>query len=462
VSVLWWLAGTSGCDGRGDDDPPDPDPTATTATTATTGDTSDSTTGLPLATVERLLASLRARDLVASEGAISWSVTDDCCTWGDCYLTNEGSAYGTWALPPSPGEYVADRPFPDDAGRIASWRLRADEATLYVGPPPPGSRYVSFRSYVHDIAAGGARALAFTSLGDSANDQSWNANADGTLLVLTSGHQGTIDLVREAAIEAGWPEVQLDLLPADRVNLGLDQAADGFHVTLRVVGFEDRAAFDAFQVAPTARVFKLRPEAEVPPAPVEALPARLAAAAPPAELTTEVAALRQSIVDAHPGWTVVDGQVTGSEPPLDVPDCWSGCNRDVSYSATGGVLMVPGARLVVYGVDPAALGRATWTEVMLAGAAERDAAGSAGTDDLAGSAAAWSPGANAALYAWTFARDCTGVPFCSVIPYECPGLGPVESGSILWRHYLDPATATWPPLAGLGERGALYLLPPPD
>ncbi len=448
------------------DDPPTA-VTASTAATATTGLGGTGHTGRPTGTTpaDRFLAELGERGITADEGVVSWSAMEDCCVRGNCLLVNEGSDYGTWALPPSPGEYVEDRE-PDGQGRTESWRLGVDEGALYVGPRPPGARYVSFRSYVHDRAGPeGGRVFSFANLGDTLNDRVFTENDDGTVLVLTTAHAGLAERVRRAAAAVGWPEVGLDVVPSTHVRLGVDAPADTFHVTLRVVGFDDRSAFDAFRDGAGARVFKLRPTARQPADPLPTPEERAAVPAPPAGTSAAVASLRQAVIGAHPGWQVVDAVVNPLEPPLDPsgdePFCWAGCNRDVSYSTTAEAWLLPGDRLVVYGVDPVSLGRATWTEVMLAGLFEEDAAGHAGTDDLAGSARAWQPTAPDGLYAFTFARDCAGIPHCQVVPTSCPGLSPLEPGSILWRHYLDPATDTWPPLAGLGERGAMHLRPPP-
>ncbi len=447
--------------------PIDEPTTGSTAATAATADTGPPPqtghTGAPPA--DPFLAALQAEGLVADEGHVSWTAMDDCCATGVCLLVNEGSEYGTWALPPSPGEYVGDRR-PDALGRTESWRLGVDEGALYVGPRPPGARYSSFRSYVHDRAApDGGRVGLFANLGDTLHHLAWEANADGTVLVLTTAHQELAERVRRAAATAGWPEVNLDVVPSSHARLGLDRGSDTFHVTLRVVGFDDRAAFDQFRDGEFARVFKVRPSERLPPRPIPPPPLREAVAAPPTETSAAVAALRAAIVAAHPGFTAVDADVQPLEPPADPapgePFCWAGCNRDVSYSTTGDAWLMPGDRMVVYGVDPTALGRATWTEVMLAGRTEEDAAGHAGSDDLTGSAQAWDPTAPPELYAFTFARDCDGVPFCQEVGYACPGLSELEPGSVLWRHYLDPATLAWPPLSGIGERGALHLRAPP-
>lgn len=457
----------SACSGPAGDgkDPGPPDGGAHSASSAHSAGASAATghSAAPPPTVDDLLAALGDQGVQADEGAISFEAIEDCCRWQNCLLSNEGSEYGTWALPPAPGEYVADR-VPDDEGRVLAWRVGDDQGALYVGPPPPGARYVSFRGYVHDRDDGaGGRALVLENLGDSLNQDVWSQADDGTLVVLTTPHAGLAARVAAAAATLGWP-VNVDALPGDLANPGLDAPDDTFHVTLRVVGFDDRAAFEAWRDGRAARVFKLRPVTPLPPEPLPVAPVRPAVPQPPPALTDEVAALRQAIVDAHPGWSVVDAELIPREPPLEPAPteapCWSGCNRDVAYFSTHATQLLDSDRIVVYGVDPAPLGRATWTEIMLAGERESDAAGHAGTDDLRGTAADWVPGARPELHAFVWARDCTGLPHCQEVPTTCPGLAEDELGTVLWRAYLDPFTSTWPPVSGLGERGALHLRRP--
>ncbi|MEO0606026.1 MAG: hypothetical protein AAF211_31650, partial [Myxococcota bacterium] len=251
------------------------------------------------------------------------------------------------------------------------------------------------------------------------------------------------------------------------VRFGRGQAADTLRVTLRVVGLTDPDAFGAFRDEGQGRVFRLTPVEAAALSPLARAPLRPAVAQPPLEDPLgRVDDLRQALLDAHPEWSILETDLGPLEPPeavpVGTPPCWNGCNRDLSYENALGTQLAAGGRLWLYGVDPAVLGRSAWTEIMLAGQRENDAAGHAGTDDLRGSAAALDPTfTDEGLFAWAFARDCTGLaPFCSEIRPECPGLASTELGSVLVRHYLDPETGTWPPLAGLGVRRAIKFTPP--
>ncbi len=183
------------------DGPSDDVAAETTETAAPSGTTADTATTAAGPSVEALLAALDARDLDGHAGRVAFGAATNCCAAGDCLHMNPDSEYGTYALPPGPGEYTGDR-LVDEDGTILTWRLRQDEAVLYIGPKPPGSTYVSFRSYIHDIAVPGGRRVTFTSLGDSLNHLVWGENPDGTLIVVTTANAGTLRRVEEAAGES--------------------------------------------------------------------------------------------------------------------------------------------------------------------------------------------------------------------------------------------------------------------
>jgi hypothetical protein len=65
----------------------------------------------------------------------------------------------------------------------------------------------------------------------------------------------------------------------------------------------------------------------------------------------------------------------------------------------------------------------------------------------------------AKLYAWTFARDCTGNPFCTAIPLTCPGIANLGAAVIATRAYLEPSTKTRPLASELILDQAIHIKP---
>jgi hypothetical protein len=427
-----------------------------------TPDTASSATPTPVTPgLAGLRSQLEAAGFVVQEGDLSFDAAADCCDWASCLHTNPAGRYGTYALPAAEGEFRDDRA-PDPEGRTVTWRLRADEALLYLGPEPPGARYTSFRTYLNDVADADGRAIYFGSLGDSLNQLMWEANGDGTLVVATTGHAGTLAAVQSAATAAGWPITNVDPLPQDAITLGLDADADALRMTLRVHGIEDVDAVDAWGESPDVHILRITPAAPEPTVdPLPAPPLREPVEHGIPDLSDGVAALRAAILAEHDGWATQEAALNVSTPPADEV-CWPGCNRDVSYASTPAVPLGPGERIVVYGVDAVSLGRATYIALVLYGATNSDAAGVFEPGFTPGTASAFIPDHPDvdALYAWTFARDCTGVAHCTEVQTGCPGVDPFELASVMWRAYLDPDTASFPHPDDLGGRGAFRFSPP--
>ena len=447
VAALFLLA----CGGS----PPGKDRPSTTDTGPSTG-TTPVTPG-----VDGLVAQLEAAGFLVQEGDLTFDAASDCCDWKSCLHTNPAGRYGTYALPPAPGEFRGDRE-PDEHGQTVTWRLRPDEALLYIGPEPPGAHYTSFRTYLDDVADGDRRAIYFGSLGDSLNQLVWETNPDGTLVVASTGHAGTLAAVEAAVDAAGWPVTNLDRIPVDALTLGLDEPADALRMTLRVHGIEDVAAVDAWGESPDVRILRVTPKAtESTTDPLPAPPLREPTVHGIPDLSGAVAELREAILAEHAGWATQEAVLNVSIPPTD-ETCWPGCNRDVSYASTPGVPLLEGERIVVYGVDAVGLGRSAYIALVLYGASNSDAAAVFEPGFTPGTARAFLPDHPDAdrLYAWTFARDCTGVAHCSPVPTGCPGVDPLELATVMWRAYLDPDTASFPHPDDIGGRGAIRFAPP--
>jgi hypothetical protein len=130
-----------------------------------------------------------------------------------------------------------------------------------------------------------------------------------------------------------------------------------------------------------------------------------------------------------------------------------GDNRDALYGGSRStfVLDEPGRYVMVYGVDHAATGKASYSNATIA--YKSNALGVVAVDStmMAGSAAVFLPHhpSRDSLYAFAFARDCSvaPTPFCVTIPSDgCPLLPSGAAANLTFRAYLEPATATGPAL----------------
>jgi hypothetical protein len=83
--------------------------------------------------------------------------------------------------------------------------------------------------------------------------------------------------------------------------------------------------------------------------------------------------------------------------------------------------------------------------------------------ELAGSARPWLAADDPArdvLYAYTFARSCAGVAYCTEVPRAFPGVAADEPLFFLERAYLEVATRTGPRPAELATLRALHFHAP--
>jgi hypothetical protein len=102
-------------------------------------------------TAQRLTTALTQRGYVVQAGQVRFFQPEDCLALENCAGNNPSSPYGLYCLPAAPDETVAktyESPCPPESNLRWVWRLRPDEAVVFLGKTPPEARYFSFRSYL--------------------------------------------------------------------------------------------------------------------------------------------------------------------------------------------------------------------------------------------------------------------------------------------------------------------------
>jgi hypothetical protein len=117
---------------------------------------------------------------------------------------------------------------------------------------------------------------------------------------------------------------------------------------------------------------------------------------------------------------------------------------------------------MVYGVNHAATGKASYSNATISYKANNLGVVSVDSTHMIGSASVFLPHHpdRESLYAFAFARDCSVVPtpFCITVPSDgCPVLPTGAAASLTLRAYLEPATATGPALDELVADQALLV-----
>ncbi|HEY0252682.1 MAG TPA: hypothetical protein VGC41_14200, partial [Kofleriaceae bacterium] len=103
----------------------------------------------------------------AGAGTFEFLDLTQCCE-SSCAGNNPSSPYGTLFVPAGPDE-TTPNPHARPDGLSDGFRLRADEAVVFVGTTPPDAKYFGFTPYLNDDGNGGRRVVA-ASIAETLND----------------------------------------------------------------------------------------------------------------------------------------------------------------------------------------------------------------------------------------------------------------------------------------------------
>lgn len=391
-----------------------------------------------------------------------------------CFGNNPSTPYAVFFVPPPPGQAaVSDDPRDAatlDGKTLVNYRLGPDEAIVMVGRTPPACSYFSYRSYVYSqfFPTTGARRIVFASLGDPLNQMTIKTSGtpDGqegspfnqTTVIVVTADQGIDQRVRAAAQAAGYPisVINTDVIPSSLVNMGLEENADKFLILLRLAFFQDRQAGQAFMSSIPVKLFRLTPTnaTTLDPYEVPALRVRGTGDTSEFDLLGALEELRQAILAKH-------GAANATELATSV---WLyegfdaiqrginviGENRDTSYLRSEDFTLAadPDEFLIVYGVNHAATGKATYSNFGVFGAAGLNGVGAVSNFDFTGTAEEYIPGNPVAkdLYVWKVSRSCDGGANCLTIPWgvKAYGVDLDKPGFVAFRAYLEPQTKVGP------------------
>jgi hypothetical protein len=415
----------------------------------------DTVVGLDASPPGDLVSILESGGFTVKKGSFEFLDLSACCQT-TCSGNNPTSPYGAFYVPEGPGQTAPNANARMD-GTSAAYRLRADEAIVYVGPTAPAAAYYGFTPYLMDRATDqGKRAPIFASLSETLNSRVIAAFESRTAII-ASGDSKTTQSMRDALTLSGFPANAINVVVFDPAiaRFGLDANADTFGVLFRLALVEDAAKKDAFLKNPGAAVYRVTPSARAVAAPLPS-PAPRAKSADGAELTlaTAVKRLSDAIVSAHASFTsqavFVDDGVPNPNACIAQMKFCAGDNRDTTYPGTLPRILFPTDDdfYVVFGVDHHVSGKTVYSNFSVYALEHLVGLTSIASDKYAGSAQTYLPNDQDApkLYAWKIARTCKGEPFCLEVPKgSCPtGIENGALGTITFRTYLEPATNTAP------------------
>ena len=197
-----------------------------------------------------------------------------------CGGNNAGQPYKLLRVPILP--VVQEDPYEKDLGLF---RLRPDEAIVYVGPTPPQADYFSFTPFIsvrHKNPKVSKGDWLFAALGDPLNNAlirtEGNSNPfEQQTVVIFTADRGVYARVATQARAAGYPESMINryVLPSALLNLGVSPSSDTLLILLRTANFANQAVGDAYLANDNyAKVWRVTPELSPAPDPFPTPPQR--------------------------------------------------------------------------------------------------------------------------------------------------------------------------------------------
>lgn len=392
-----------------------------------------------------------------------------------CWGNNPSTPYMVFKLPKSPGQetpnMVSDAVIhPENKGLWGDFKLRPDEAVIFIGKTPSELDYFSYRSYIgvrYFEDEGRARRI-FASLGDTINNM--NIKTSGTLggkdgdpfnqetVIIVTADKGIDERVRSALESSGYSPaiINTDIIPSPLVKMGLGEKADNFVFIHRIAFFKDKEAGNEYMSNPQGIVLRLTPEepAELDLFPVPSLNVRGTGDTVELNLLDSLEDLRIAILEKHRDKNASELDTSiwlmegydAIQSGIDV----IGENRDTIYLRSEQFTLSndPREYLIVYGVNHAATGKSSYSNFGIYGTEAINGVGAVSNHDFAGTAEDYIPGHPDAkyLYVWKVARNTSGDPRCLEVKWGigAEGIDLDQTAFIGFRAYLEKITGVGP------------------
>ena len=414
-----------------------------------------------------LEAELGAQGFDVQSGKFRVLDVADCCAAGkSCSGNNPASPYAAFYSPRAPGQTVAN-PSEGTDGLSHSVRLRPDEALIYAGATPPSAKYFGFTPYLMDKKDTLIRKPVFASLSETLNNLVIQVGGGASayeqpVAVVATADAGTETKVKAALVAAGYAATAINTLTFDPklAKLGVADADDSVGVLFRVALFDDPSKGKAYLDNPPGKLLRVTPKSAPTPNPLPSPPSRTKdTSLSESGLKSALDALEAAVIAKFPGKNAKTMFVSQGQPdPVaciqNITFC-AGDNRDTNYPSTLPQVLfsTPSEFYVVIGVDHTKSSKTVYSSFSIYAMDHLVGVASVTSKDYGGSALDYLPSHPDApkLYAWKVARDCGAEPHCLAIPDAgCPtGVGAGKLGTITFRTYLEPKTATAPNIGTL-------------
>ena len=353
-------------------------------------------------------------------------------------------------------------------GLIQGWQLNPDEALVIVTKTPPECVYFSYCGFLFYkyYEKEKQRKWVWTSYNDPLNNLTIKTSGtpngakgnpfnQDTIIIVTAD-KGIDQRIRSAAVSAGYSEdiINTYVTPSSMVKMGTGPECDTIVFGQRMALFADEKAGQEYVNAVSAAI-RVTPESQVELDPFPAPELRVRGTGKTeVDLQPALDDLRQAILAKHSSLSANELETSvwlpESYEAVQTETYVAGESRDTVYlrSDTFTLGDDPDEFVIVYGVNHAASGKATYSNCSFYGEAGWNGVAGIYSTEYTGSAEEYLPGNPLAkyLYVCKFARSCGTEKTCVVVPTgpEAHGVKLDEPAFVAIRAYLEPATKVGP------------------
>jgi hypothetical protein len=358
-------------------------------------------------------------------------------------------------------------------GLIQGWQLNPDEAVVLVTKTPPECTYFSYTGFIFYkyYENEKQRKWVWTSYNDPLNNLTIKTSgtpngAQGnpfnqdTVIIITAD-RGTDQRIRDIATSVGYPESLINtyIVPSSMVKLGTGSEFDTIVFAQRMALFADETAGQEYLNTVTIGV-KVTPKsaAKLDPFPAPELRVR-GTGKTEIDLQPTLEELRQAILAKYSGLAAKELKtyvwLSESYDAVQTETYVAGESRDTVYLRSDTLTLGddPDEFVIVYGVNHAASGKATYANCNFYGEAGWNGVTGIFSPDYAGSAEQYLPGNPLAkyLYVCKFSRSCGSEKTCIAVPTgpKAHGVALDEPAFIGFRAYMEPSTRVGPAVTEL-------------
>jgi hypothetical protein len=353
-------------------------------------------------------------------------------------------------------------------GLIQGWQLNPDEALVLVTKTPPECAYFSYCGFIFYkyYEKDQQRKWIWTSYNDPLNNLTIKTSGtpDGAkgnpfnqdTIIIVTADRGTDQCIRSAAAAAGYSGsiINTYIIPSSMVKLGIGSEYDTVVFGHRMALFADEKAGQEYANAISAAL-RVTPksQAKLDPFPAPELRVR-GTGKTEIDLQPALDELRQVILAKYSNLSASE-----FETSLWLPESYdavqrelyvAGESRDTVYLRSDTFILGddPDEFAIVYGVNHAAAGKATYSNCSFYGEAGWNGVAGIYSTEFTGSAEEYLPGNPLAkyLYVCKFARSCNADKTCVAVPTgpKAHGVGLDEPAFIGFRAYMEQVTKVGP------------------